>query len=92
MLTWGNTEQKRKWALVKWDTIFLLKNYGGTEPQDPQHNSAVMGARIWWKWISDPHTPWAILWTTKCANNTPVDDLIRITKVGLGSLIWNVAK
>jgi len=51
-----------------------------------------MGARVWWKWISSPHTPWAILWIAKYANNQPVDDLIRLTEVGLGSLISNAAK
>jgi len=51
-----------------------------------------MGARIWWKWISKPLTPWATLWTTKYTNNRPVDDLIRLTEVESSSLIWNVAK
>lgn len=58
---WGNMKQKRKWALVKWNTVFLSKTSRGIELRDPQHNNTVMGACIWWKWISDPHTPWAIL-------------------------------
>lgn len=66
---WGNMGQKKKWALVKWDTVCLPKNSEGTRLRDPQHNNAVMGACIWWKWISKPHTPWDILWTAKYANN-----------------------
>jgi len=66
---WGSSGQNRKWALVKWETTFLPKNYGGTGLEDTQHRNVVMGARLWWKWISSSHTPWAILWTTKYANN-----------------------
>jgi len=89
---WGNSGQKRKWALVKWDTVCLPKKSRGTGLCDPQHSNVVMGACIWWKWISAPHIPWAILWTAKYANNRPVEDLIQLTEVGLGSLIWNAAK
>lgn len=56
-----NSGQSRKWALVKWATVCLPKISGGTGLRDPQHSNAVMGARIWWKWISVPHTRWAIL-------------------------------
>jgi len=38
------------------------------------------------------HTPWAILWTTKYANNRPPEDLIRLMSTEKGSLIWNIAR
>lgn len=60
--------------------------------RDPYHNNMVMGARIWWKWPTMPSTPWASLWTTKYANSRPTEELIRISEVNPGSLIWNVAK
>lgn len=89
---WGNMKQKRKWALIKWETIFHLKSSGGTRLRDPQHSNEVMGARIWWRWLSNPYTPWAILWTAKYAHNRSMDDLIWLKEVGTGSLIWNAAK
>jgi len=49
--------------------VCLPKKLGGTGLRDPQHNNAVMGAHIWWKWILEPHIPWAILWNAKYANN-----------------------
>lgn len=58
---WGNSGQHHKRALVKWDTFFLPKCAGGTGLWDPYHSNAVMGARIWWKWITVPFTPWATL-------------------------------
>ena len=58
---WGSSGKNHKWALVKWMTICLAKNNGGIGLQDPQHNNAVMGARIWWQWLSAPHTLWDIL-------------------------------
>ena len=89
---WGNTKQKRKWALIKRETVYHLKSSGGTRLRDPKHNNEVMGAHIWWRWLSNPYTPWEILWTAKYAHNRPVDDLIQLKKVGIGSLIWNAAK
>jgi len=32
---WGNIGQKRKWTLVKWDTVCLPKIYGGAGLRDP---------------------------------------------------------
>jgi len=89
---WGSSGQNCKWTLVKWATVCLPKNTRGIGLQDPQHCNAVMGARIWWKWLSSPHTPWAILWTTKYADKIMQDDLIQLTNMEKGSLIWNAAR
>lgn len=78
--------------MVMWEMVFHPKTSGGTRLRDPKHRNAVMGAHIWWKWISNPHTPWAILWIEKYANNRPVYELIHLKEVGSGSLIWNAAK
>jgi len=51
-----------------------------------------MGAQIWWKWVSSPQKPRAQIWNAKYANNRPQEELIRITTVDTGSLIWNAAK
>lgn len=89
---WGSSGQNCKWELVKWTTVFLPKNYGGTGLQDLQHNNAVMGARICWKWLSPPHTVWAILWTAKYSNNKLPKDLIRLLSTEKGSLIWSATR
>eukprot|EP00253_Pinus_taeda_P021112 PITA_21112 len=73
---WGNTEKKCKWALVKWDTIFLTKSVGGTGLHDPFQNNIVMGARIWWKWLTMVSTPWANIWTARYANSHPTEEII----------------
>ena len=51
-----------------------------------------MGAHIWWKWLTMPSTPWASLWIEKYENKRPTEELIRISDVSMGSLIWNSAK
>lgn len=58
-ILWGLAGHNRKWALVKWDILCLPKNLGGISLWGPQHSNAVMGARIWWKWLLAPHIPWA---------------------------------
>eukprot|EP00253_Pinus_taeda_P010526 PITA_10526 len=75
-LLWGSTRKNRKWALVKWTTVCLPKNSRGTNLRDPQQSNAVMGTRLWWKWLSAPHTPWAILGTAKYANDRLTYELI----------------
>lgn len=51
----------------------------------------VMGAKIWWKWLTNPNTPWASLWTAKYARNSPLEERIRMSEVSKGSVIWNSA-
>eukprot|EP00253_Pinus_taeda_P025096 PITA_25096 len=62
---WGSTGQNRKWALVKWEKVCKPKKQGGLGLRDPQHSNTLMGARIWWQWVSCPKKPWAQLWTAK---------------------------
>lgn len=59
--------------------------------REPAHSNEIMGARIWWKWLTEPFTPWATLWTAKYASNHPTKELIRMSEVIMGSLIWNSA-
>ena len=89
---WGASGHNRKWALVKWTTVCTPKHMGGLGLRDPQHSNAIMGAKVWWNWLSKPHSPWARLWTDKYANHRPISELIRLTTADSGSLIWNAAK
>lgn len=89
---WGSSGLKRKWALVKWETACLPKKGGGIGLRDPSHNNAVMGAWIWWKWLTKSLKPWASLWTAKYAGNCPMEELIRISETSAVSIMWNSAK
>eukprot|EP00253_Pinus_taeda_P009857 PITA_09857 len=89
---WGSNGLRRKWALVKWTTACLPKKGGGIYLRDPSHNNEVMGARIWWKWLTEPRTPWALLWIAKYARNYPMEELIRLSELSPGSIMWNLAK
>jgi len=88
---WGNSGPNIKWALVKWDKVCLPKKAGGIGLRDPGHSNAVMGAKIWWRWLSNPNTPWASLWIAKYANNNPLEERIRMSEASSGSVIWNSA-
>eukprot|EP00253_Pinus_taeda_P019391 PITA_19391 len=88
---WGSTGPNRKWALVKWEKACLPKKAGGIGLRDPEHSNAIMGAKIWWKWLSYPSTLWARLWTAKYASNMPLEERIRMSEISKGSTIWNSA-
>eukprot|EP00253_Pinus_taeda_P035520 PITA_35520 len=88
---WGNSGPNRKWALVKWKKVCTPKITGGIGLRDPEHSNAVMGAKIWWKWLTSPDTPWARLWHAKYASNLPREEIIRMTEISKGSAMWNSA-
>lgn len=71
---WGSSGPTRKWALVKWDKVCLPKKAGGIGLRDPSHSNEVVGVEIWWRWLSTPNTPCALLWTTKYARNNPIEE------------------
>eukprot|EP00253_Pinus_taeda_P025653 PITA_25653 len=88
---WGSSGKNRKWALVKWDKVCLPKMSGGIGLRDPALSNTVMGAKLWWRWLAYPNTPWASLWTAKYASNKPIEDRICMTEQSEGSIIWNAA-
>lgn len=51
---WGTHGTNCKWALVKWTTLCKPKEKGGLGLRDPNHNNEIMGARIWWQWLTTP--------------------------------------
>eukprot|EP00253_Pinus_taeda_P002060 PITA_02060 len=88
---WGCSGPNRKWALVKWEKACLPKIGGGIGLRDPEHSNIIMGAKIWWKWLTFPNTQWAQIWTAKYANNLPLEERVRMTEISKGSSIWNSA-
>jgi len=71
---WGSSGPNQKWALLKWEKACIPKNVGGIGIRDPEHSNMIMGAKIWWKWLSNSRTPWADLWTTKYATNLRLEE------------------
>eukprot|EP00253_Pinus_taeda_P004733 PITA_04733 len=88
---WGSSGPNRKWALVKREKVCLPKNVGGIGRRDPEHSNMIMGAKIWWKWLSYPNIPWARIWTANYANNLPLEERIRMSEISKGSAMWNSA-
>lgn len=86
---WGSFGHNIKWALVKWDKVCLPKIAGGIGLRDPEHSNKAMGAKIWWRWLAHPNTPWATLWTAKYTSNYPMEERIRMTELSTGSVFWN---
>ena len=77
--------------MIAWDNLCKAKAHGGLGLHDPETLSRVSGAKIWWRWLANPNTPWASLWKTKYANNSPIEERIRMSEVSTGSVIWNSA-
>eukprot|EP00253_Pinus_taeda_P003713 PITA_03713 len=88
---WGSLGPNKKWALVKWEKACTPKIAGGIGLRDPEHSNSIMGAKIWWKWLTFPNTLWARLWSAKYASNLPLEEIIRMTEMSKGSAIWNSA-
>jgi len=58
---WGKGEEKKKWALVAWDKLFMPKPHGGLGLHDPETLKKVLGAKLWWRWLKESSKPWAKL-------------------------------
>jgi len=59
---------------------------------DPLTSNNTCGAKLWWRWLKEPHLPWAKHWKEKYTPNCNEKDLIRLQEVPEGSPIWNLAK
>eukprot|EP00253_Pinus_taeda_P030654 PITA_30654 len=88
---WGSSGHNRKWALIKWEKACLPKKVGGIGLRDPEHSNAIMGAKIWWKWLAFPETLWAKFWSAKYTSNLPLEERIRMIEISKGSIIWGSA-
>lgn len=43
---WGKGGEKKKWALVAWENIFIPKSHGGLGLHDPGILNRFMGAKV----------------------------------------------
>jgi hypothetical protein len=55
---WGNSKNKKKWALVAWEITCLPKLKGSMGLRDLETLSQILGANIWWRWLTNPHSQW----------------------------------
>jgi hypothetical protein len=62
---------------------------GGLGLRDPCILNDVMGAKIWWRWLTHPSDLWARLWRKKYTLGIKKKRLIRFNDHHNGSLIWN---
>eukprot|EP00253_Pinus_taeda_P013691 PITA_13691 len=83
---------KHKWALVAWTKLCKPKVLGGLGLQDPDTINKYYGAKLWWRWLKEPHTPWEKLWKAKYAETWRSEDPIRMIDAPEGSPIWNLAR
>eukprot|EP00253_Pinus_taeda_P027819 PITA_27819 len=89
---WRGNAEKNKWALVAWNKLCKSKSLGGLNLIDPQTTNNICGVKLWWRWLKEPHLPWAKHWKEKYTPNCSETDLIQLQEVPEGSPIWNLAK
>eukprot|EP00253_Pinus_taeda_P027470 PITA_27470 len=89
---WKGNAEKNKWALVAWNKLCKSKSVGGLNLIDPLTSNITCGAKLWWRWLKEPHLPWARHWKEKYTPNCNEQNLIRLQEVPEGSPIWNLAK
>eukprot|EP00253_Pinus_taeda_P010380 PITA_10380 len=88
---WSGSDQKKKWALVLWSQLTERKEKGGLGLRDPEVLNRVLGAKLWWRWLSGGNDLWKTIWKTKYRMpNSPVE-ILRQQETPKGSAIWELA-
>jgi len=88
---WGGATQARKWPLVSWGKICKEKSKGGLGLRDPLTLNNILNAKLWWRCLTEPSTPWVNIWKCKYAAGIQNQDLIRREDLFSCSIIWNSA-
>eukprot|EP00253_Pinus_taeda_P020855 PITA_20855 len=73
---WKGNAKKNKWALVAGNKLCKSKSLGGLNLIDPLTSNNICGAKLWWRWLKEPHLPWAKHWKEKYTPNCNEKDLI----------------
>jgi hypothetical protein len=50
---WGISRERKKWELLSWIILFYPKLVGGVGMGDPKTLVKVLGANIWWIWLTN---------------------------------------
>eukprot|EP00253_Pinus_taeda_P011321 PITA_11321 len=87
---WESTLAKLENNCKLW-THSSLNFAGGLNLIDPLTSNNICGAKLWWRWLTEPHLPWAKHWKEKYTPNCNETDLICLQEVPEGSPIWNLA-
>eukprot|EP00253_Pinus_taeda_P004365 PITA_04365 len=88
---WSGSDQKKKWALVSWSQLTERKEKGGLGLRDPETLNRVLGAKLWWRWLSGGNDLWKTIWRTKYRMPSSQVDILRHQEIPKGSAIWELA-
>eukprot|EP00253_Pinus_taeda_P014645 PITA_14645 len=88
---WSGSDQKKKWALVSWSQLTERKEKGGLGLRDPETLNRVLGAKLWWRWLSGGNYLWKTIWRIKYRMPASQVDILRQQEIPKGSVIWELA-
>eukprot|EP00253_Pinus_taeda_P009631 PITA_09631 len=88
---WSGSDQKKKWALVSWSQLTERKEKGGLGLRDLETLNRVLGAKLWWRWLSGGNDLWKTIWRTKYRMPASQVDILRHQEIPKGSTIWELA-
>eukprot|EP00253_Pinus_taeda_P029331 PITA_29331 len=88
---WSGSDQKKKWALVSWSQLTERKEKGGLGLRDPEALNRVLGAKLWWRWLSGGNDLWKTIWRTKYRMPASQVDILRQQEIPKGFAIWELA-
>eukprot|EP00253_Pinus_taeda_P017343 PITA_17343 len=88
---WSGSDQKKKWALVSWSQLTERKEKGGLGLRDPENLNRVLGAKLWWRWLSGGSDLWKAIWRTKYSMPVSQVDVLKLQEIPKGSAIWELA-
>eukprot|EP00253_Pinus_taeda_P027077 PITA_27077 len=87
----SGSDQKKKWAMVSWSQLTERKEKGGLGLRDPETLNRVLGAKLWWRWLSGGNDLWKTIWRTKYRMPASQVDILRHQEIPKGSAIWELA-
>eukprot|EP00253_Pinus_taeda_P010493 PITA_10493 len=88
---WSGSDQKKKRALASWSQLTERKEKGGLGLRDPEALNRVLGAKLWWRWLSGGNDLWKTIWRTKYRMPASQVDILRQQEIPKGSVIWELA-
>ncbi|CAL5397659.1 unnamed protein product [Camellia sinensis] len=82
---WGDTSDKKKVHLIKWDKVCRKKDYGGLGIRRARDHNLALIAKLGWKLVSDDNGLWTEVLKAKYLKHHTVQSWSR---KGQASLIW----
>eukprot|EP00253_Pinus_taeda_P024197 PITA_24197 len=89
---WRGADQKKKWALASWSQLTERKEKGGLGLRDPEILNKVLGAKLWWRWLSGGNDLWKTIWKEKYNMPDSAVEILRRRETPKGSSIRDLAR